>query len=98
MANRSKAGLGALGLAMVAVGAGLSPMGAAQAGFDRPALRGGTDVLPAATVRVIRRSTIYVATLPKGCVRTQINNTVLWRCGKTYYQADGNRYVVVYID
>ena len=97
MANRSIAALGALGLAMVAAGAALSSVGPAQAGFDRPVLHVGSDVLPVA-VRVVRRTTTYVTTLPKGCVRTQVNNTVLWRCGKTYYQAEGNRYVVVYVE
>lgn len=50
------------------------------------------------TRRVIRRSSIYVATLPAGCVRTSVNSTVIWSCGGTYYQPYGGRYVVVYID
>lgn len=50
------------------------------------------------TRRVIRRSAIYVATLPAGCVRTSINGAVIWQCGGTYYQPYGGRYVVVYID
>lgn len=86
-------------LASTALGAWLSPIGTARAGFERPAVRSvGPAVLPATTVHVIRRSTVYVATLPEGCVRTEINDTVVWRCGKTHYQADGNRYVLVYID
>lgn len=94
---------GALGVAMIAAIAALPTVEGARAGFERPSISAamrspGADVLLAAAVRVIRRSTIYVATLPKGCVRTQISNTVVWRCGKTYYEADGNRYVVVYID
>jgi hypothetical protein len=50
------------------------------------------------TRRVIRRSTIYVNTLPAGCARVTISGAVVWSCGATYYQPYGNRYVVVYID
>jgi len=71
-----------------------------------------SDVLPvAAVVRrtvvrkpanggvVIRRSTIYVNTLPAGCVRRSYGGSVVWKCGSTYYQPyGGTRYVVVYIN
>lgn len=50
------------------------------------------------TRRVIRRSSMYVATLPAGCVRANVNGIVVWRCGGAYYQPYGGRYVVVYID
>lgn len=50
------------------------------------------------TRRVIRRSTIYVAALPAACVRTSVNGVTVWRCGGTYYQAYGGRYVVVYVN
>lgn len=50
------------------------------------------------TRRVIRRSSIYVATLPASCVRTSVNGGVVWSCGGAYYQPYGGRYVVVYID
>ncbi|YCI06960.1 hypothetical protein M1D34_30310 (plasmid) [Ensifer sp. D2-11] len=50
------------------------------------------------TRRVIRRSTVYAATLPAGCVRNSVNGVVVWRCGGVYYQPYGGRYVVVYID
>lgn len=50
------------------------------------------------TRRVIRRSTIYVAALPAACVRTSVNGVAVWRCGGTYYQAYGGRYVVVYVN
>ena len=94
-----KIGLFAAVLVSTAAGAWLSPVGAAQARFDRPAIQAaGTDLRRATAVRVIRRTTIYVTTLPKDCVRTEIANTVLWRCGKTYYEADGTRYVVVYVE
>jgi hypothetical protein len=50
------------------------------------------------TRRVIRRSTVYVAALPAGCVRTTVNGSALWLCGGVYYQAYGGRYVVVYVN
>lgn len=50
------------------------------------------------TRRVIRRSTIYVATLPKGCTTVVIEGTTLQQCGGTYYQPSNNQYVVVYVD
>jgi hypothetical protein len=49
------------------------------------------------TRRVIRRSTIYVGALPAGCVRVSINGSAYWRCGGSYYQSTGGRYVVVYV-
>lgn len=50
------------------------------------------------TRRVIRRSTIYVATLPARCYTVVIDGISLYQCGTTYYQPYGNQYVVVYID
>jgi len=50
------------------------------------------------TRRVIRRSTIYVATLPKGCTTVVIEGTTLQQCGGTYYQPYNTQYVVVYVD
>jgi len=50
------------------------------------------------TRRVIRRSTIYVATLPKGCTTVVIEGTTLQQCGGTYYQPYKTQYVVVYVD
>ena len=50
------------------------------------------------TRRVIRRSTVYVAALPAGCVRTTVNGSALWLCGGVYYQAYSGRYVVVYVN
>jgi hypothetical protein len=46
----------------------------------------------------VRRSAIYVNALPAACVRTSVSGTVVWRCGGTYYQAYGQRYVVVYVN
>lgn len=50
------------------------------------------------TRRTIRRSTVYAATLPRGCSTVVIDGTRLHRCGGSYYQGVGNRYVVVYVD
>lgn len=77
----------------------LSPVGEAQARVGRPLTPGSVaGVARRTTRRTIRRSTVYVAALPAGCVRTSVNGTVVWRCGGTYYQPYGGRYVVVYID
>ncbi len=50
------------------------------------------------TRRVVRRSTIYIATLPHGCAQIGINGVMYWQCGATYYQPYGTQYVVVYVD
>ena len=50
------------------------------------------------TRRAIRRSTIYVATLPTTCTQVNIDGAVLMLCGGTYYQASGGQYVVVYVE
>ncbi len=50
------------------------------------------------TRRVIRRSAVYAATLPRGCATVVISGTSLYQCGGTYYQAAGNRYVIVEVD
>jgi hypothetical protein len=47
---------------------------------------------------VVQRTTIYITTLPKGCVKTTYSRgIVVWRCGTKYYQPYKNRYVLVYI-
>jgi hypothetical protein len=71
----------------------------AQARIGRPLTPGSVaGVARRTTRRVIRRSAIYVATLPAGCARTTVNGVVVWRCGGVYFQPYGGRYVVVYID
>lgn len=50
------------------------------------------------TRRMIRRSSIYVATLPASCISASINGAVVWSCGGAYYQPYDGRYVVVYVD
>ena len=48
--------------------------------------------------RVIRRTAVYAATLPERCQTVVIEGTSLYQCGGTYYQASGDRYVVVEVD
>jgi hypothetical protein len=50
------------------------------------------------TRRIIRRSTIYIATLPRGCVTVVMNSANYYQCGATYYQPYQGQYVVVYVD
>lgn len=74
-------------------------VGEAHAVLGRPATPGSVaGVARRTTRRVIRRSAIYVNTLPAACARVTVNNVAVWRCGGTYYQPYGGRYVVVYID
>ena len=50
------------------------------------------------TRRVVRRSNVYVASLPQGCTAIVIEGNKLQQCGTTYYQASGDQYVVVIIE
>lgn len=50
------------------------------------------------TRRTIRRTSVYVASLPAGCVKTSVNGTTIWHCGAKYYQHTGSRYVVVLVN
>ena len=50
------------------------------------------------TRRVIRRTSVYAATLPVGCRTVVIEGTTLHQCGGTYYQPYNNQFVVVNID
>ncbi len=50
------------------------------------------------TRRTIRRTSVYAATLPKGCTTVIIEGTSLHQCGGTYYQAHSGQYVVVNVD
>ena len=71
----------------------------AQARVGRPATPVSVaGVARRTTRRRIRRSTIFVATLPRSCTQVNIEGTVLMSCGGTYYQAHGTQYVVVYVD
>ena len=71
----------------------------AQARIGRPATPGSVaGVGRRTTRRRIRRTTIYVATLPKGCTTINIDGAACYQCGGTYYQAHNNQYVVVEVD
>ena len=50
------------------------------------------------TRRAIRRTAVYVETLPEGCQNVTIEGTSLLQCGGTYYQATDGKYVVVEVD
>ena len=50
------------------------------------------------TRRVIRRTSVLVATLPAGCSTVIIEGTTLHQCGGKYYQPEGNQFVAVNID
>ena len=104
--HRSKwAGIAAAAFAMIlADGVGpIAPFGSlvgdAQARIGRPATPGSV-----AGVRGARRAASFAArpSMPAHCRRvvyeTSVNGGVVWRCGGTYYQPYGGRYVVVYID
>ncbi|AZO13216.1 hypothetical protein EN817_00580 [Mesorhizobium sp. M3A.F.Ca.ET.174.01.1.1] len=59
----------------------------------------GLDI-PAAQAKavVIQKTTIYITTLPKGCVKTTYSGgIVVWKCGTKYYQPYKGRFVLVYI-
>ena len=47
------------------------------------------------TRRTVRRTTAYVASLPRGCSIVMIDGMQLHLCGTTYYQPYNNQYVVV---
>ena len=71
----------------------------AQARIGRPMTPGSVaGVARRTTRRTIRRTTIYVATLPKGCTKVNIDGTTLHQCGGTYYQAHSGQYTVVNVD
>lgn len=71
----------------------------AEARIGRPRTpRSVAGVARRTTRRTIRRSAIYISTLPAACVRTSVNGMAVWRCGGTYYQSYSGRYVVVYVD
>lgn len=76
-----------------------SIISSAEARVGRPATpRSVAGVARRTTRRTVRRSAIYIATLPPACARVSVNGMALWSCGGAYYQASGGRYVVVYVD
>ena len=49
------------------------------------------------TRRVVRRTSIYAASLPSGCVPVMINGGQFYQCGTTYYQPYQGQYMVVQV-
>jgi hypothetical protein len=71
----------------------------AEAVIGRPATPGSVaGVARRSTRRMVRRTTMYVATLPPSCTTVIIEGTTLQQCGGTYYQASGSQYVVVNVE
>lgn len=71
----------------------------AEARVGRPASPGSVaGVARRTTRRSIRRSTVYVNSLPIGCTTVVIEGTTLQQCGGSYYQPHGGQYVVVYVE
>jgi hypothetical protein len=70
-----------------------------EARVGRPATPGSVaGVARRTTRRRIRRSTIYIASLPRGCTTVVIEGQSCYQCGGTYYQTHGTQYVQVYVD
>jgi hypothetical protein len=77
----------------------LSPIREANAVVGRPATPVSVaGVSRRTTRRVIRRTTIYVVSLPPSCTVVVIEGTQLHLCGGTYYQQVGTQYVVVVVE
>jgi len=75
------------------------PIGSAYAIVGRPATPVSVaGVARRTTRRVIAATTVYVATLPPSCSVVVIEDTNLYLCGTTYYQAQGSQYVVVTVN
>ncbi len=66
--------------------------------LGRPATPGSVaGVARRTTRRTIRRTSVYHATLPRGCTTVVIDGTRLHHCGSTYYQPYKNQYVIVHV-
>ena len=71
----------------------------AEARVGRPGTpRSYAGVARRTTRRVVRRTTIYVASLPPNCSQISVNGDALYLCGGTYYQSVGAQYVVVTVE
>lgn len=92
--------------ALLAAGTGIDGLFSSEIAIQQALARIGRPLTPVSaagvarrtTRRVIRRSTIYAATLPAGCSTVSIEGASLYQCGATYYQPYGTQYVVVYVD
>jgi hypothetical protein len=47
---------------------------------------------------MVRRTSIYVASLPQGCSTVVIEGETLYQCVTTYYVASGSQYEVVNVE
>ena len=71
----------------------------AEARIGRPMTPGSVaGVARRTTRRTIRRTSVYAATLPRGCTTVVIEGTSLHQCGSTYYQSHKSQYVIVNVD
>ncbi len=71
----------------------------AEARIGRPLTPGSVaGVARRTTRRTIRRTAVYVSTLPRGCSTVIIEGVTIHQCGASYYQPHGNQYVVVNVD
>jgi hypothetical protein len=50
------------------------------------------------TRRMVRRTSVYVASLPQGCSTVVVEGQTLQQCGTTYYAASGSQYEVVNVE
>ena len=83
----------------ISLATGGSVASEAMARAGRPLTPGSVaGVARRTTRRTIRRTHVYVRTLPAGCVKTTVNGTAIWHCGGKYYQHSGSQYVVVHIN
>ncbi len=71
----------------------------AEARVVRPLTPGSVaGVARRTTRRMIRRTSVYVATLPVVHTVVVIEGTTLYKSGDTYYQADGKQYAIVNVE
>ena len=71
----------------------------AEARFGRPLTPiSYAGVARRTTRRAIYATSVYVASLPRGCETVVVEGSSLYLCGSTYYQASGGRYVVVNVN
>ena len=70
-----------------------------EARVGRPMTPGSVaGVARRTTRRTIRRTSVYIATLPTSCTVVVIEGATLHLCGGTYYQPYNNQYVVVTVE
>ena len=72
------------------------PLSAADARVGRPMTPlSAAGVARRTTRRVVRRTTVTIAALPRGCTTVAINGASYHSCSGVYYQPYGTQYVVV---